>query len=198
MKRGLIASLPVVLMIAALEAMAQQPAPTQQTQPTVPRPRLTFAERMKQQVKRVGGTVDQTKSTNDMVVSNVSDGKGGKLTIVIVSDARKSLVGFYIYNFGSLKNAPNKEEVYKYLLLTNDAITIGSFFVDGEEDIGYKYLMSSVQSISNVEFDQVYLTMAAVARERRAKIREMLGTGRKDESPSDEKKPAEEKPPEKQ
>jgi hypothetical protein len=187
MKRVLIISLPVVIAVAAIEAMAQQPE--QQAQAPAPRPRATFAERMKQQVRRVGGTVDQTKSTGDMVVSNVSDGKGGKLTIVIVNDARKSLVGFYIYNFGSLKNAANKEEVYKYLLLTNDAITIGSFFVDGEEDIGYKYLTSGVGSMSNVEFDQVYLTMAAVARERRAKIREMLGVARKDDSSSDGKKP---------
>jgi hypothetical protein len=124
-----------------------------------------------------------------MIVSSVSDGKGGRLTIVIVNDARKSLVGFYTYNFGSLKDVSNKEDVYKYLLLTNDAITIGSFFVDGEEDIGYKYLTSGVGSMSNIEFDKIYLTMAGVARERRTKIREMLGAAKKDDASSDAKKP---------
>lgn len=187
MRKAFIFSLPVVIATAAIAAAAD--ARAQQAEAPAPRPRATFAERMKQQVKRVGGTVDQTKSTNDMIVSNVPDGKGSKLTIVVTNDTRKSLIGFYIYGFGSLKNAPNREEVYNYLLLTNEAITIGGFFVDSEGDIGYKYYMSGVRAISNVEFDQVYLTMAAVARERRAKLREMLGANRKESGELDEKKP---------
>jgi len=180
MKRSLILTLPVLLAVVATEAAARQTSPAG-PQPPASRPKLAFADRIKQHVQRVGGTVDQTKSSADMIVSNLPDPKGGKLTIVIVNDQRKSFVGFYIYNFGSVKNAPNKEEVYKYLLLTNDQITIGSFFVDGEDDIGYKYLMSAAQPITQVEFDQTYLTMAAVARERRSKIREMLGASKKED-----------------
>jgi hypothetical protein len=187
MRRGLIFILPVAVVTAAIAAKGQQPAP--QSDAPAPRSRSTFAERMKQQVRRVGGAVDQAKSTSDMVVSTVSDGKGGKLTITITNDARKSFIGFYIYGFGGLKDAAGREEVYKYLLLTNKDITIGSFFVDDEGDIGYKYYMSGVQPISNVEFDQVYFTMAAVARERRTKIREMLGANRKEDSSSESKKP---------
>jgi hypothetical protein len=131
-----------------------------------------------------------------MIVSNYSDPKGGKTTVVVTNDRRKNLVGFYIYNFGSVKNATNKEEVFKYLLSTNDAITLGSFFVDGEDDIGYKYLVSNAPPMTASEFDTIYLTMAAVARERRGEIRQMLGlpVGREDK-PSDVKKAAEEKPP---
>ena len=55
-------------------------------------------------------------------VSSHPDPKG-KITIVLVNDRRRNLIGFYIYNFGSLKDAANKEEIYKYLLAANDAIT---------------------------------------------------------------------------
>ncbi|HXG94911.1 MAG TPA: YbjN domain-containing protein [Blastocatellia bacterium] len=150
-------------------AHAQQPAAPRQA------PKLAFAERMKQYVQAVGGTIDQTKSAANMIVSNTADARGGKVTIVIVNDQRKNLVGFYIYNFGSLKGAANREAVYKYLLATNDEITLGGFFVDSEDDIGYKYLVNASQPMTQDEFNQVYLTMAAVARERRAKIRELLG-----------------------
>ena len=109
-----------------------------------------------------------------MVVSNYPDAKGGKITIVLVNDRRRNLVGFYIYNFGSLKNAANKEAIYKYLLSTNDAITIGSFFVDGEDDIGYKYLVERVQTMTQATFESTILTMAAVARERKPEIKKLL------------------------
>ena len=82
--------------------------------------------------------------------------------------------GFYVYNFGNLKKAASREEIYKYLLSTNDAITIGSFFVDNDEDIGYKYLVSAAQSLTQSAFDSAYLTMAAVAAERRTEIRQLL------------------------
>jgi hypothetical protein len=69
----------------------------------------------------------------------------------------------------------NREEVYKYLLSANDAITIGSFFVDAEQDIGYKYFFSSTQPLNQAAFESAYLTMAAVARDRRSEIRQLLG-----------------------
>lgn len=187
----------VMLAVVVGNAFAQQTG-TEQTQPPKPKPvvRLTFAERMKQYLQRTGSTIDEGKSTPDMVVSNYPDVKGAKLTIVLVNDRRKNLLGFYIYNFGSLKNAANKEEVYKYLLSANDAITIGSFFVDSEEDIGYKYLVSGGQTMTQAAFESAYYTMAAVARERKAEIKKLLGAANeKEDKPSDVKKAAEEKPP---
>jgi hypothetical protein len=178
MNRRLTGALPpvllVVLLMAAAQASAQQ---TETPQPKVARPAapVTFADRIKRYAQRHGASVDAAKSTEDMVVSNYPDSKGGKTTIVVVNDRRKGLVGFYIYNFGSVKNAPNREEVYKYLLGANDAITIGSFFIDSEDDIGYKYLVSAAQAITQAQFDSIYLTMAAVARERRQPIRDLIG-----------------------
>ena len=57
-------------------------------------------------------------------------------------------------------------------------------------------MLSSVTPLTAAEFDTVYLTMAAVARERRGEIRQLLGlpVGR-EEKTTDVKKAAEEKPP---
>ena len=196
MSKTRIAILPIALMVIAGLALAQQTGP-EQTQPPKPKPvpRLTFADRIKQYLQRIGSTVDESKSGPDMVVSN-SDARGGKVTIVLVNDRRRNLLGFYIYNFGSLKNAANKEEVSKYLLGANDAITIGSFFVDSDEDIGYKYLVSGGQTMNQAAFESAYFTMAAVARERNPEIRQLIGAGSgKDEKSPDVKKAAGEKPP---
>jgi len=151
---------------------------------------------MKAYLQRTGSTVDESKSTPDMVVSTYPDAKGGKVTVVLVNDRRRNLLGFYIYNFGSIKGATNKDEVYKYLLAANDSITIGSFFVDADDDIGYKYLVSSAQAMNQAAFDYAYFTMAAVARERKPEIKKLLGpVSDKDEKPPEVKKAAEEKPP---
>ncbi|HYV06726.1 MAG TPA: hypothetical protein VFB82_19180 [Blastocatellia bacterium] len=197
MKKHLIASMPIALLLLGSQATAQAPDPAGQVQEPKPRPvvRLSFTERIKQYLQRTGATIDEAKSSSEMVVTNYPDPKGGKITVVIVNDRRKNLLGFYIYNFGNVKNVTNKEDVYKYLLSTNDAITIGSFFVDGEEDIGYKYMVSSVPAMTQATFETTYATMAAVARERKTEIRQLLA-GSKDEKSPEVKKAAEEKPPE--
>ncbi len=199
MKKSLIATIPIVLAFVAGQAVAQVPDPaTPGQEPKVARPvvRLSFTARMKQYLQRTGATIDEAKSSAEMVVTNYPDPKGGKITVVIVNDRRKNLLAFYIYNFANLKNASNKEEIYKYLLSTNDEITIGSFFVDSEEDIGYKYLVSSALGMTQATFETTYTTLAAVARERKPEIRQLLA-GSKDERGPQVKKAAEEKPPQK-
>ena len=195
--RKLILTVPVVVMFITGAVCAQtDPAQAQPPKPKPPAPKLTFAEKTKLYLQKLGASIDPAKSTADMVVSNYNDPKGGKTTIVITNDRRKNLVGFYVYNFGNVKNVTNKEEVFQYLLSTNDAITLGSFFVDSDNDIGYKYLLSSVTPLTAAEFDTIYLTMSAVTRERRGEIRQRLGlpVGR-EERTTDVKKAAEEKPP---
>lgn len=191
-----IAALSIVLALAAGQLFAQQVDPAQPPKVPRPAPKLTFADRVKQYLQHIGSTLDENKSGPDMVVSNYTEGRGGKITIVVVNDRRRNLLGFYIYNFGSLKGVANREEVYKYLLGSNDSITIGSFFVDSDDDIGYKYLVSSAQSMNQTAFEYAYITMAAVARERKPEIKKLLGTvSDKDEKSPDVKKAAEEKPP---
>lgn len=195
----LIARIPMAILLIGGFALAQQTDPAQTGPPKVVKPappKLTFTDRMRAYLQRTGSTIDEGKSTPDMVVSNYPDAKGGKVTIVLVNDRRRNLLGFYIYNFGSIKGAANKDEVYKYLLTANDSITIGSFFVDGDDDIGYKYLVSSAQAMSQPAFEYAYFTMAAVARERKPEIRRLLGpVVDKDERSPDVKKAAD-KPPE--
>jgi len=198
MRTMLITRVSIAVVLLSGMALAQQVDPNQTIPPKVPKPapKLTFSEKMKQFLQKTGSTIDESKSTPDMVVSNYPDAKGGKVTIVLVNDRRRNLLGFYIYNFGSIKGVANQNEVFKYLLAANDAITIGSFFVDGDDDIGYKYLMSSAQTLTQAGFDYAYYTMAAVARERKPEIRKLLGAGGdKDDKPADVKKAAEEKPP---
>jgi hypothetical protein len=186
MKKSIISTAPLAVALAFAQAQAQDPAAAQTEPPKVtrPAPKLSLIDSVKRYMQQVGATVDQSKSTADMVVSNYTDPKGGKTTIVIVNDRRKGLLGFYVYNFGSIKKATNREEIYKYLLGANDAITMGSFFVDTDEDIGYKYLVSTAQPLNQTAFGTIYLTMATVARERRADIRQMLGlSAAKEEKP---------------
>ncbi|HVF89729.1 MAG TPA: YbjN domain-containing protein [Blastocatellia bacterium] len=196
MKNRLLITAPLALALATASATARQAEP--QTPPKVarPAPRLTFAEVTRRNLQRVGATVDDNKSTADMVVSAYLDEKGAKTTVVVLNDRRKNLLGFYIYNFGNLKNAARREDVYKYLLSANNQITIGSFFVDEEEDIGYKYLVNGWQSLSQASFESVYMAMIAATREHRPEIKERLAaSGGKDDKPSEEKKGSEEKPP---
>jgi len=198
MSKMLIAKIPIAILLIGGFAFAQQTDPAQTGPPKVTKPatpKLTFTDRMRAYLQRTGSTIDESKSTPDMVVSNYPDAKGGKVTIVLVNDRRRNLLGFYIYNFGSIKTAANKDEVYKYLLAANDSITIGSFFVDADDDIGYKYLVSSAQALSQPAFEYAYFTMAAVARERKPEIRKLLGQAiDKDERSPDVKKAAD-KPP---
>jgi Putative bacterial sensory transduction regulator len=175
MSRTLISTVLIALALGAAPAPAQQADPTQ-TPPKAPKPapKLTFADRIKQYLLKVGATVDESKSTADMIVSNSANLRGGKVTVVIVNDHRRNLLGLYVYNFGSLKDVTNKEQVYKYLLEANDSITIGSFFVDSDEDIGYKYLVSGGQAVTQAAFETAYITMAAVARERKPEIKKLI------------------------
>jgi hypothetical protein len=199
MSKMLIARIPMAILLIGGIALAQQTDPAQTGPPKAAKPappKLTFTDRMRAYLQRTGSTIDESKSTPDMVVSNYPDAKGGKVTIVLVNDRRRNLLGFYIYNFGSLKGAANKDEVYKYLLAANDSITIGSFFVDADDDIGYKYLVSSAQAMSQPAFEYAYFTMASVARERKPEIRKLLvPTNDKDERPPEVKKAADDKPP---
>ena len=129
-----------------------------------------------------------------MVVSNYVDEKAGTRTnVVILQGKNKNLLSFYIYNFGSVKSAPNKEELYRYLLGANEKISLGTFFVDDEDDIGYKYLINTSPNITRQTFDSIYLTMIGVEREHKPQIRKLLGL--EPERPLDPKKAAEDKPP---
>jgi hypothetical protein len=152
-----------------------------------PRPvkRLSPIEIIRKHMQRLGYGIDEAKSRPDMIVSNYSDAKKGKVTIVIVYDKRKEVVGFYVYNFGNVDKAVDAGALNKYLLNANDEIIIGGLFVDKEGDIGYKYV-SAVSQLSIASFEAIYVTMAGVALERRAQIRRLIDTGKTEEGQRDD------------
>jgi hypothetical protein len=195
MNKKIIWILPIALALFVGNVSAQNET-TQTEKPKVAKPPAPkpLIESLKPYVVLAGATIDESKSTATMLVSNHPDSKGVKTNVVILHDKKKGFLGFYIYNFGSVKDSGNHEEVFKYLLSINDSITIGSFFVDGDEDIGYKYLVSTSQSMNQKAFEAIYLTMLAVAREHKPEIRKLLGSN-KDDKPTDAKKVTEEKPP---
>lgn len=195
MNRKIVWILPVLLAFLVGTVSAQTEA-TQTEKPKAVRPPAPkpLIESLKPYLVLAGATIDESKSTATMIVSNHPDSKGVKTNVVILHDKKKGFLGFYIYNFGSVKDLGAREEVFKYLLSINDSITIGSFFVDGDEDIGYKYLVSTSQSMNQKSFEAIYLTMLAVAREHKPEIRKLLGGG-KDDKPTEAKKVADEKPP---
>jgi hypothetical protein len=129
---------------------------------------------IREYLRDLGAVINETTTTSDMIVSNYSVTNGARVTIVVFVDLRKKQLGFYIYNFGNVKDAPDREKLYEYLHSTNDEITIGGFFIDTEDDIGYKYLMSMQETIGLQEFRAVYLSMATVVSERRAEIIKFL------------------------
>jgi hypothetical protein len=165
----------LALTAPAWAARAAQQQPPEQPRAQRPAPKLTVMETVRRHLQRFGATIDETKSQADMVVSSYSNEKG-KVKIVIVNDRRKELLQFYVYNFGSVKDAINREEIDKYLLLTNESLPLGAFFVDKEQDIGYKYSMSSLQ-LTYTAFASVYSSIVVAANLRRPEIRKLLAEG---------------------
>jgi hypothetical protein len=194
MNKKMIWILPFVFALLVGQASAQTDPP-QTEKPKVSRPAAPkpLIETVKQYVILAGATIDDAKSTATMIVSNHPDSKGNKTNVVILHDKKKGFLGFYIYNFGSVKDLTTREEVFKYLLSVNDSITIGGFFVDGDEDIGYKYLVSTSHSMNQKAFEAIYLTMLAVAREHKTEIRKLIGN--KDDKPTGVRNATEAKPP---
>lgn len=199
MNRRIIFALLFALTVFVAQTAAQteiQPSQTEKPKPkpAPPKPK-TVMEQVREHLAKTGATVDDSKSSPMMVVSNYIDPKTNlKTNIVILQSKNKSLLSFYIYNFGSVKEIANKAEVYRYLLSANDKISIGTFFVDDEDDIGYKYIINAGTFISKPTFDTIYLSMLATEREHKPQIRKLLGL--EPDKPVDPKRAAtEDKPP---
>ena len=173
--RMILVGVALVAPAAAIGAsQTQQQAPEQPKAPR-PAPKLSTMDAVKHHLQRYGATVDEAKSQADMVVSSYTNDKG-KVKIVILNDHRKELLEFYVYDFGSVKDLANRDEIDKYLLLANESLSVGAFFVDKDQDIGFKYSMSA-QQLSYSSFESVYSSIVVIANARRAEIRRLLKNG---------------------
>ena len=134
-------------------------------------------ETIRHHLQRLGKPIDEAKSKDDVVVSYYDDAKKGRVAIAITYNRKKDLIGFFIYDFGNVKRAPDPAALQQYLLSANDELSIGAFFVDSDHDIGYKYLLAPSQ-LTFGSFENVFLTMGEAALERRTEIRRLAGAER--------------------
>lgn len=173
--RMVLVGVALVAPAAAIGASQTQQQTPEQPKAPRPAPKLSTMDAVKHHLQRYGATVDEAKSQADMVVSSYTNDKG-KVKIVILNDHRKELLEFYVYDFGSVKDLANRDEIDKYLLLANESLSVGAFFVDKDQDIGFKYSMSA-QQLSYSSFESVYSSIVVIANARRAEIRRLLKNG---------------------
>lgn len=128
-------------------------------------------ESLRAYIGRLGARVDSVKG--NMFVTSLAAGKG-RIEIRLLNDAPKQRLGFYAYGLGNAANAGNPVDLYAYLLQANSELAIGTFFVDKDQDIGYKFLIDTRDPLSYDTFSITYLAMVNVLKERGPVIREML------------------------
>jgi hypothetical protein len=118
-------------------------------------------------VRRVGARVDSTKGNLFVTTFPV---ERGRVEIRLVNDASRERLGFYAYGFGNAKEAKDPKALYEYMLRANSDLAIGSFFVDKDDDIGYKFFLSTREPMNFLTFETVYVAMANVIKERGPEI----------------------------
>jgi hypothetical protein len=121
-------------------------------------------------VRRAGGRVESTKG-NLFVTSFAVE--RGRVEIRLVNDSAKQRLGFYAYGFGNAKNSSDPKALFEYMLKANSDLAIGSFFVDKDDDIGYKFFLSTREQMSYLTFETVYVAMSKVIAERGPEIVKM-------------------------
>lgn len=123
-------------------------------------------------VKRVGARVESSKGK--LLVTSIG-AERGRIEIRLVNDTARERLGFYAYGFGNAKAAKDKAALYEYLLHANSDLAIGSFFVDSDDDVGYKFFLSTREPMAYATFETTYLAMVNVIKERGPDILKMSG-----------------------
>lgn len=134
-------------------------------------------------------SVDAAKSRENMIVTTTRHATEGEIIIVIALDPLKGKLGLYTYNFGNIGKARDEITVLRRLLDTNNAVAIGSFFVDEEKDIGFKYNFGSARSIDFESFNTVYFAMVNSILKYRSEIKAALETEPGDKATTTPPKP---------
>ena len=153
------------ILLAAAAAIALAPCPA--------RAALT-TEGLKAYVKRVGARVDEAKG--NLLVTSMAKGKG-RVQLRLLNDGERGRLGFYAYGLGNARSAKDQAALYEYLLRSNSDLAIGSFFVDEDHDVGYKFFLNTRDPISYPTFETAYLAMATVIAERGPRIIRLASGG---------------------
>jgi hypothetical protein len=139
-------------------------------------------ENLRSFIQRVGAKIDSSKG--GLFVTSMAS-EHGRVEIRLLNDAAKQRLGLYAYGFGNATNAKDQSALYEYLLQANSELGIGSFFVDKDKDIGYKFLLDTRDPLSFDTFSIVYLAMVNVIADRRPEIAKMLNAAAPAERPAD-------------
>lgn len=144
-------------------------------------------ESLRSYIQRIGAKIESAKG--GLFVTSVMSGKS-KVEIRLLNDAAKQRLGMYAYGFGNVSNAKDAAALYEYLLRANSELGIGGFFVDKDNDIGFKFLLDTRDPLSFDTFSIVYIAMANVIAEHRPEIAKMLqSSDQPQETPADDSPP---------
>jgi hypothetical protein len=108
----------------------------------------------------------------NLYVTSVPVGKG-RVEIRLLNDATKQRLGFYAYGFGNVTAAQDQKEVLAYLLRANGDLGVGAFFVDRDQDIGFKFFVNTRDTLSYQTFEIIYLAAANIISEHAPIIMKM-------------------------
>jgi hypothetical protein len=149
-------------------------------------------ESLKGYITRVGAKIDSSKG--GLFVTTMLSGHA-RVEVRLLNDASKQRLGLYAYGFGNVANAKDPGALYAYLLEANSELGIGSFFVDKDKDIGYKFLVDTRDPLSFETFSILYMGAAQVIAERRPEIAKMLSADKPADAARDEPGEAGPEPP---
>lgn len=148
----------------------------------VPRAEASLSqESLRSYIQRIGARIES--SQGNLFVTTMGSNRT-RVEIRLLNDPSKQRLGLYAYGFGNAANAKDSGMLYEYLLHANSELGIGSFFVDKDKDIGYKFLADTRDPLSFETFSIIYLAMVNVIKERRSEIGKMMNTEAPSEKPA--------------
>lgn len=188
---GLLLTVPAFAQSKSAPPAASRPPQTGQLppDPNAPKPKpQAMHQKLREYLGRFKGVrVDKAGKEPDTIVTHYATGeKAGTVDMVIVHSPKKKMVGFYVYDFGNVAKATDLAALQKVLLNANENMAVGSFFVDGDQDIGLKWSLRLEGGVGYEEFQTVYYGLIAAVKEFRPEVMKLM-------KPKDEKDKEKEK-----
>lgn len=140
-----------------------------QSTSTSPKPAPTLVDTLQSYLKRMNVKSEKRQGNNTTLVTHYQSGKD-IVDLVLVNMPSKKMLGFYTYKFGNTKKVTNPTPLFKTLLSLNDQLAVGAFFIDEEDDIGFKFSVRTDPQVGFDEFQSVYLSLVSAVKQARPQI----------------------------
>jgi hypothetical protein len=140
-----------------------------QSTPTAPKPAPTLVDTLQGYLRRMNVKSEKRQGNTSTLVTHYQSGKE-VVDLVLVNMPSKKMLGFYAYKFGNTKKVANPAPLFKTLLSLNDQLAVGTFFIDEEDDIGFKFSVRTDSQVGFDEFQSVYLGLVAGVKQARPQI----------------------------